>query len=823
MNRVGAVLLLIIIMAGSAAADPRPGDVYREYVVVMSGGKDWRVTQPDSKHRTALPNLPNSVLSINLDDLKDAVRAEALIDRWGGHPGTTGKRIRFNGNAWLALPELTTTPAGHEPQCYMSEDNPVIEVPLSHLRQGDNTLEGISGGQTCYDFGFGQWGWYGMILRVYYPSSKSHPSGKPHPSGKSHPSGKPHPVGRIVAPASGATLGENPVITVRASGPAAITRVDVLAHYEGYDENGDGVYRDWHHNYHYADLSGHIGTAMSAPFRVTWNTHWIPDQPAKSIRLLARIRDNNGLWFVTQVVERLSLKRPGVSVKLYKPMDVPERFWVRANRKASSKIHIPESDDLGRATEAIVHHRTWNGYHERYQLNEWSDEFGGADHNYAYTVRATPITALKNGDNVFRFTSTTEHHGPEFLWPGPAVTVRYGGGKSQPVAENDWLNPDYRYRVRLEVDQAGAGAQPGEVELDFTKLIREAGGGGAFDENFIRVVTMHEAGPMRTGIIPWQFERAADYDHLTRARGKLLLPGSAAGQYYDVYFGAAGGAAPLQTARPGISVEDGVMHEGQESLRIVSSSATYIYHKEGAGLASLIDREGRDWISYRQSKGLAGARSAGEFRGIPNLGEFGHPGYTGERGAITRVIASGPLKVSLLSERRDGKYAVRWDIYQRYARMTVLKQDKPYWFLYEGTPAGKLDLVSNFYVLPDGRRRLLTENWNADLQGPEWVYFGDTQSKRALFLINHQEDEANDQFWQMEGNMTVFGFGRQHRCCERYLTAAPARFTVGFSERAEFKEVKQEIESAYREPVARVGRPEQRRYTGPPKKGDKRR
>ncbi len=91
------------------------------------------------------------------------------------------------------------------------------------------------------------------------------------------------------------------------------------------------------------------------------------------------------------------------------------------------------------------------------------------------------------------------------------------------------------------------------------------------------------------------------------------------------------------------------MHEGQECLRIVTPSATYLYHKEGAGLASLIDREGRDWISYHP-----GNRSAGEFRGIPNLGEFGHPGYTGERGAVTRVIASGPLKVSLLSERRTG-------------------------------------------------------------------------------------------------------------------------------------------------------------------------
>ena len=31
----------------------------------------------------------------------------------------------------------------------------------------------------------------------------------------------------------------------------------------------------------------------------------------------------------------------------------------------------------------------------------------------------------------------------------------------------------------------------------------------------------------------------------------------------------------------------------------------------------------------------------------------------------------------------------------------------------------------------------------------------------------------------------MFGFGRQYRCCGRYLTTAPASFTIGFGEDSE--------------------------------------
>jgi hypothetical protein len=87
------------------------------------------------------------------------------------------------------------------------------------------------------------------------------------------------------------------------------------------------------------------------------------------------------------------------------------------------------------------------------------------------------------------------------------------------------------------------------------------------------------------------------------------------------------------------------------------------------------------------------------------------------------------------------------------------------------------------------------------------VYFGDGTLKRALFLVNHQDDDANDQFWPMEGNMTVFGFGRQYRCCGRYMTAAPAQFTVGLLEDSGFERVRAAVESAWRPVNVRIVRP----------------
>ena len=150
------------------------GVVYKEYYRIMTGNKEWRVTDPDTENPKAQLHLPNPKLPLQISDGSDAVSAEAIIDCWGGHVGTTGRKFRLNGNSWIDIPELTTMSS---PECYMKQWNPVVPVPLGHLKGGTNILEGTSGGQICYDFDWGQWGWYAFILRVYYTDSKPHPDG----------------------------------------------------------------------------------------------------------------------------------------------------------------------------------------------------------------------------------------------------------------------------------------------------------------------------------------------------------------------------------------------------------------------------------------------------------------------------------------------------------------------------------------------------------------------------------------------------------------------------------------------------------------------
>ena len=439
-------LMLICIAASLSSGQvlfkqPQPGDVYREYTLVMSRStNDWRVTDPNATFNSNPPGnnpsdfLPNPTLDLGSIDKTNAVRAEALITLWGGHIGTQGKKIRFNDNAWIPIPELASAngiPSGHDGQCYLNQINVVVDVPLSDLVTGNNNFQGENSGQTCGDFGWGQHGMYAMVLRVYYdPASTS------------------HPTGTITSPTNGGTLSENPNVTATASGGAGVNRVDFLAYYEGYDTDGDGVFQEYHHDYHVnpseqsANIKNHVGTATgSSPYQVTWNTQWVPDQAVGSVKLLARIRDNNDIWYVTPAVENLSLQRVGSSVKLYKPLNIPEAYWVRDHQQTvSSEVNIPGGDNLSDAVSAALFVRTWNGINgqgdppDNYtKVNGWTAPDYGQDHYFSLDVLSgLPPSNLTNGTNTIEFFANSIHHGIEILWPGPAVMVQYSGNYSSP-------------------------------------------------------------------------------------------------------------------------------------------------------------------------------------------------------------------------------------------------------------------------------------------------------------------------------------------------------------------------------------------------------
>lgn len=242
-------------------------------------------------------------------------------------------------------------------------------------------------------------------------------------------------------------------------------------------------------------------------------------------------------------------------------------------------------------------------------------------------------------------------------------------------------------------------------------------------------------------------------------------------------------AAPAHAAAAPITIDELPDFEGQPGIRIRTPVATYVYHKEGAAFASIVDNAGAEWIGYRP-----GGRAAGEFRGIPNLGDhFGHPGA---HGAVTRIVTATPDRVEILSAAQDGTASLRWIITSDRAAATVTST-QPYWFLYEGTPAGHLDLASAYYVLSDATRRSLAERWS-DVSAT-WIYFADPSSKYALYLAS-DATAAPWQYWPMDGNMTVFGFGRELTCCGKFL-AGTAHFTIGIVENRGFDFIARAVEA----------------------------
>lgn len=153
------VLTLVLASAGAASAQytaadtlkaVAPGLVYREYARTMTAGNDWRVTDPDATNPGEPGNspatfLPNPVLGLDVTDLEGAVRAVAVIDVWGGHVGTVGKRFRLNGHDWLDIPDVNGTLLS--PECYTQQYTAYVEVPLAHLATGRTRLRAPRAGR----------------------------------------------------------------------------------------------------------------------------------------------------------------------------------------------------------------------------------------------------------------------------------------------------------------------------------------------------------------------------------------------------------------------------------------------------------------------------------------------------------------------------------------------------------------------------------------------------------------------------------------------------------------------------------------------------
>jgi len=212
------------------------------------------------------------------------------------------------------------------------------------------------------------------------------------------------------------------------TGGSPIKQVDYIGYYEDYDYNGDGIYLDWQYLFRRGQITRHIGSASSAPWSVVWDTSWVPDQAAP-MKFKARIIDENGICYITPVVEGVTLQRPGKrtkSVKLCKPYDVPTRWQTRAGQTHTSKLQVDIDPSDPRVKEARLLIATWSGDHaEEIGLNgRMLINKIGFSHDYSLDEIPLPLHYLQPGENTVYTKSTTKEHGIEVMWPGPAVKIR---------------------------------------------------------------------------------------------------------------------------------------------------------------------------------------------------------------------------------------------------------------------------------------------------------------------------------------------------------------------------------------------------------------
>jgi hypothetical protein len=238
---------------------------------------------------------------------------------------------------------------------------------------------------------------------------------------------------------------------------------------------------------------------------------------------------------------------------------------------------------------------------------------------------------------------------------------------------------------------------------------------------------------------------------------------------------------------------------GLPCYKIETPTATYLLEKSGAGLSSLIDADGHDWLGFQPKPGSG---AAGEFRGFPNAvhqqaGNYFHPRNQATDAARTKVEHAGPKRVTITAEATSGTWACRYDFFPMHCTftMTSMPVGYKYWVLYEGTPGGQYDDADWWMTSVSDTKSPLTTPHEGDIPAPEWIAFGDQRLTRALVLWHHEDDRHPDRFYQMQQKMTVFGFGREGT--NKFLDSVPQRVSIGFVETPSRDRITRELEATW--------------------------
>ena len=398
---LGQLVILLTTFCHVAIADPKPGDIFKEYVY---------------KKKTDFFNGPFSHLdsvstTLAIEDLDKATRVEIAFYYWGGHTGTSGQAFRANNGSQYKI----TQPVVNRgfPECYYRTvaGRSAIEFPLTDIQEGDNTFTFFCGEQICYNFNWPHYWIYKYVVRVYYSEDKAAQKGQ------------------MVSPLSGSTIGDFPDLEFSAIDPDSVARVDFIAYYNGFDTDGDGILTDWQYQVKDTEWTETAGYSLKPRFKTVWNNYWVPDQD-EPIRIMAKVTDKNGYVYMSEAVEGITLARSDRSVRMYLSDELPEVFGVRKEQRRECQIVIPDFESTdGTITDARMYVSTWSAdidnaspFHEIGINRQVIANKFGKFHDHSLDMLDLPITSLRQ-DNTIHIYSTFWGHALEVNWPGPALLV----------------------------------------------------------------------------------------------------------------------------------------------------------------------------------------------------------------------------------------------------------------------------------------------------------------------------------------------------------------------------------------------------------------
>jgi hypothetical protein len=246
---------------------------------------------------------------------------------------------------------------------------------------------------------------------------------------------------------------------------------------------------------------------------------------------------------------------------------------------------------------------------------------------------------------------------------------------------------------------------------------------------------------------------------------------------------------------PSVSITEGD-HDGRPQFTITTPTATWYLDRAAGGFSRLIDRDGRDWISFHKEPLSKFPDSAGAgYRGIPNLvfgqgnldAGAGHPGFDRCESAL---VASNAIR----TVSKSGQWAWTWTFAADTARMRMERAptNATWWFLYEGTVGGRWSPATHYWGTDlGGPRRDTPDIKHQRFEKWRWAYFGDDASPRVLFIAQQQPDALPDTLWYLgaadggaitaTNGMIVFGLGRGPNTTAHFRGAGQ-EFVVGLLE-----------------------------------------